>query len=65
MAEIPNSNNTLSAKDLAETYALHPLDHPGMLLVSKVCDGNGFGSWKRAMLLPYPVKKNCFSQMES
>jgi len=36
---------TLSAEDLVEAYTLHTSDHPGMLLVSKIFDGNGFGSW--------------------
>ena len=42
----------LSAEDLAKAYFLHPSDHPGLLLVSTVFDGNGFGSWKRAMKRP-------------
>jgi len=50
MAEISSSSN-LSAEDLAEVYTLHPSDHPGMLLVSQVFDGNGFGSWRRALLI--------------
>ena len=51
----------LSAEDLAEAYCLHPLDHPGLLLVSTVFDGSGFGSWKRAMTIALSTKgKLCF-----
>jgi len=59
MGEISSSNN-LSAEDLAEAYTLHPSDHPGMLLVSKIFDGNGFGSWRRAMLIALSTKGKLF-----
>ena len=60
MADSSNSAQ-LSAEDLAEAYSLHPSDHPGMLLISKVFDGNGFGSWKRAVLIALSTKgKLCF-----
>ena len=52
---------TLSTEDLAEAYCLHPSDHPGLLIISFVFDGKGFGSWKRAMTITLSTKsKLCF-----
>ena len=59
MADILNPS-ALSAEDLAEAYSLHHSDHPGMLVVSKIFDGNGFGSWKRGMLIALSSKGKLF-----
>jgi len=51
----------MSAEDLAEAYMLHPSDHPGLLIVSTIFDGNGFGSWRRTMTIALSTKsKLCF-----
>jgi len=60
MAEVYNSNN-LSAEDLAEAYTLHPSDHPRMMLVSKVFDGNGFIHGNNSCLSPNLPKESCSS----
>jgi len=52
----PTPESVLSAEDLAEAYALHPSDHPGLLLVSTAFDGSSFGSWKRAMTIALSTK---------
>ncbi|XP_039128401.1 uncharacterized protein LOC120264640 isoform X2 [Dioscorea cayenensis subsp. rotundata] len=43
--------------NVSDALSLHPSDHPGLLLVSKVFNGNGYGSWKRAMELALTAKK--------
>ena len=50
----------LHAEDLAEAYFLHASDHPGLLTVSSVFDGNGFGSWKHAITIALPTKSKLF-----
>lgn len=35
---------------------LHPSDNPGLVLVSKLFDGDGFSAWKRAMILALSSK---------
>ncbi|XP_076942861.1 uncharacterized protein LOC143612872 [Bidens hawaiensis] len=35
--------------DPSNPLYFHPSDHPGMILVSKFFDGNGYGAWKRVM----------------
>ncbi|KAL9995344.1 putative RNA-directed DNA polymerase [Helianthus debilis subsp. tardiflorus] len=47
------SNNTI---DASNPLYLHPSDHPGMMLVSKIFDGSGFASWKRAMSIALSAK---------
>ena len=59
MADVLNPT-ALSAEDLAQAYSLHPSDHLGMLLVSKIFVGNGFGSWKRGMLVALSTKGKLF-----
>ena len=49
-------NTEISAEDLVEAYLLHPSDHPGLLLISTPFNGNGFGSWKRAMTIALSTK---------
>ena len=51
----------ISDEDLAEAYLLHPSDHPGLLIVFTIFDGNGFGLWKHAMTIALSTKsKLCF-----
>ena len=57
---VASGSAQLTAEDLAEAYSLHPSDHPGLLLVSKMFDGNGFGSWKRAMSIALSTKGKLF-----
>ncbi|XP_076947533.1 uncharacterized protein LOC143619507 [Bidens hawaiensis] len=42
--------------DSSNPLYIHPSDHPGMLLVSKVFDGSGFGAWKRAISIALSAK---------
>ncbi|XP_076913187.1 uncharacterized protein LOC143571724 [Bidens hawaiensis] len=47
--------------DSSNPLYIHPSDHPGMLLVSKLFDGSGFGAWKRAISIALSAKnKLCF-----
>ena len=46
MSDPVNIEVVISPEDLAEAYLLNPSDHPGLLIVSTVFNGNGFGSWK-------------------
>jgi len=55
---IGNNNNNISAKDLTKAYSLHPSNDFGLLLVSTAFDGNGFGSWKRAMPISLSTKRS-------
>ena len=50
------TDTEIPAEDLAEAYLLHPSDHLGLLLVSTVFYGNGFGSWKRTMTITLSTK---------
>ncbi|XP_076938372.1 uncharacterized protein LOC143606503 [Bidens hawaiensis] len=50
--------NSINNKiDSSNPLYIHPSDHPGMLLVSKVFDGSGFGAWKRAISIALSAKK--------
>ncbi|GAB2301481.1 hypothetical protein Dimus_039382 [Dionaea muscipula] len=42
--------------DPGNPLCLHACDSPGMLLVSKVFDANGFGAWKRSMIIALSAK---------
>lgn len=42
--------------DPSDALYLHPSDNPGLVLVSKVFDGNGYGSWRRAMVIALSAK---------
>ncbi|XP_076886566.1 uncharacterized protein LOC143536469 [Bidens hawaiensis] len=42
--------------DSSNPLYLHPSDHPGMILVSKIFYGNGFGAWKLAMTIALLAK---------
>ncbi|XP_076888918.1 uncharacterized protein LOC143539474 [Bidens hawaiensis] len=42
--------------DSSNPLYLHPSDHPGMILVSKLFDRNGYGAWKRAMSIALSAK---------
>jgi len=53
-------NTDMPAEDLTEAYNLHPSDHPGLMLVSTNFDGNGFGSWKRAMAIALSNKSKLY-----
>lgn len=46
-----------STMNLSDVLRLHPSDHPGMMLVSKPFNGEGYGSWKRAMELALTSRK--------
>ncbi|XP_076916119.1 uncharacterized protein LOC143575714 [Bidens hawaiensis] len=41
-------------------FYLHPSDHPGIILVSKIFDGTGFDAWKRAMMIALSAKTSSF-----
>ncbi|KAM0048148.1 putative RNA-directed DNA polymerase [Helianthus debilis subsp. tardiflorus] len=55
MSDSSNSS-TSTVIDSSNPLYLHPSDHPGMILVSKSFDGNGFGAWKRAMMIALSAK---------
>ena len=57
---IPTLEVVLSAEDLAEAYFLHPSNHPGLLIVSSVFDGNGFGSLKHDMTVALSTKSKLY-----
>ena len=49
------------AKDRKEpnfnsSYSLHHLDHPRMVLISKLLDGHNFSTWHRAMVISLNAK---------
>ena len=56
----PNPKPVLTAEDIAEAYFLHPSDHPGLLIVSSIFDGTGFGSWKRAVTIALSTKSKLY-----
>jgi len=37
-------------------YSLHHSDHPGMVLVSKLLDGDNFSTWHRVMVISLNAK---------
>ena len=55
-----NPEPMLTAEDLVEAYFLHPSDHPGLLIVSSIFDGTGFGSWKRAVTIALSTKSKLY-----
>ncbi|VFQ60654.1 unnamed protein product [Cuscuta campestris] len=52
MTSNPNSGNLASSDPLY----FHPSDRPGLLLVSKQFNGEGFGSWKKSMSIALSTK---------
>lgn len=42
--------------DSSDPYFLHHSDHPGITLVSKVLDGDNYGTWSRAMSISLSAK---------
>ncbi|XP_033508744.1 uncharacterized protein [Nicotiana tomentosiformis] len=42
--------------DSTHPYYLHPSDYPGMNLVSSAFDGNGYGGWRRAVIIALSAK---------
>ncbi|XP_076934250.1 uncharacterized protein LOC143600440 [Bidens hawaiensis] len=55
--EVPNTSliQNITIDSLNPLY-LHLSNHPGMILVSKYFDGNGFGAWKRATTIALSAK---------
>uniref|UniRef100_A0A251V5W0 Putative gag-polypeptide of LTR copia-type n=1 Tax=Helianthus annuus TaxID=4232 RepID=A0A251V5W0_HELAN len=62
MSSSTNPKSTINNQiDSSNPLYLHPSDHPGMLLVSKLFDGSGFGAWKRSISIALSVNnKLCF-----
>ncbi|XP_076919388.1 uncharacterized protein LOC143580172 [Bidens hawaiensis] len=55
--EVPNTSFVQNLViDSSNPFYLHPSDYPGMILVSKFFDGNGYGAWKRAMSIALSAK---------
>ncbi|XP_076908854.1 uncharacterized protein LOC143565905 [Bidens hawaiensis] len=50
------SNSIPSSIDTSNPLYLHPSDHPGMILVSKLFDGTGFAARKRGMTIALSAK---------
>ncbi|XP_058209840.1 uncharacterized protein LOC131322514 [Rhododendron vialii] len=47
--------------DVSNPYSLHHSDHPGMILVSKLIEGDNYSTWSRAMRIALSAKnKICF-----
>lgn len=44
------------SQDPTSPYYIHPSDNPGMRLVSDKFDGNGYGDWKRSMIISLSAK---------
>ncbi|XP_021725075.1 uncharacterized protein LOC110692383 [Chenopodium quinoa] len=44
------------SQDHISPFYLHPLDNPGMKLVSEKFNGTGYGDWKRSMLISLSAK---------
>ena len=47
------SKATVEASD---AFSLHHSDHPGMILVSKVLEGDNYSTWSRAMKISLSAK---------
>ena len=60
MSEPVNTEVVISSEDLAEAYLLHTSDHPSLLIVTTVFDGNSFGSSKRAMTIALSTKSKLY-----
>ncbi|XP_076928577.1 uncharacterized protein LOC143592570, partial [Bidens hawaiensis] len=57
MTTVSNQNNMVNNQiDSSNPLYIHPSDHPGMLLVSKLFDGSGYGAWKRAISIALSAK---------
>ncbi|XP_076935356.1 uncharacterized protein LOC143601982 [Bidens hawaiensis] len=57
--EVPNTSFAQNLIiDSSNPLYLHASDDPGMILVSKFFDCNGFGAWKRAMTIALSAKNN-------
>ncbi|XP_073302898.1 uncharacterized protein [Primulina huaijiensis] len=54
-----NGKESTTSKAIIEaldTYNLHHSDHPGMVLVSKVLEGDNYSTWSRAMRISLSAK---------
>ena len=54
-----NGKESTSSKAIIEAsdpYNLHHSDHPGMVLVSKVLEGDNYNTWSRAMRISLSAK---------
>lgn len=54
---IPDTSKSTNATiDSSHTFFLHPSDSPGMNLVNSCFDGNGYGGWRKFILIALSVK---------
>ena len=51
--EIKKTDPTIPESD---PLTLHHSDHPGLVLVSKLLDGDNYGKWSRAMRIALSAK---------
>ncbi|KAL3532910.1 hypothetical protein ACH5RR_006431, partial [Cinchona calisaya] len=42
--------------EISDPHSLHPSDHPGVVLVSKVLEGDNYNTWSRAMRISLSAK---------
>ncbi|XP_075112711.1 uncharacterized protein LOC142182341 [Nicotiana tabacum] len=49
-------STTTGMVDSGHLYYLHPLDYPGINLVSSVFNGRGYGGWRRVVVIALSAK---------
>ena len=50
------SQTTHTSIDASDPLALHPSDHPGIVLVTKLLEGYNYGQWSRGMCISLSAK---------
>ena len=45
-----------SKSDISNSYFTHHSDHPGLVLISKLLNGDNYSAWRRAMTLALNAK---------
>lgn len=58
---LPQTHHLDLNQDPSSVYYLHPSDHASTKLVTTPFDGNGYGDWKRSVMIGLIAKnKLCF-----
>ena len=55
-AAIGEEKSKEAMDDISDPLILHHLDHPGLVLASKVLEGDNYGQWSCAMRLALSAK---------
>ncbi|KAL5743738.1 hypothetical protein ACOSQ2_026854 [Xanthoceras sorbifolium] len=53
---VPTKTMTEKAADNMDSFTLHHSDHPGLVLVSKILEGDNYGQWSYAMQIALSAK---------